>query len=223
LIQASFHITVASLAGLPQESEAEVAFVGRSNAGKSSAINALANQRRLAYVSKTPGRTQHLNYFRVGPGRFLVDLPGYGYARAPLAQQRAWQSLAGDYLISRAALRGLILIMDIRHPLTALDRQLLDWWRQTGKPVHVLLSKADKLSRSQALTTLRAVRAYLAEQGMPGGAQVFSATRRLGLAEAEAVLRAWLDLPLHLPADPGGLGPDKKNPAQGDKAGLNEP
>lgn len=223
LIKASFHITVASLAGLPPESEAEVAFVGRSNAGKSSAINVLANQRRLAYVSKTPGRTQHLNYFRVGPGRFLVDLPGYGYARAPLLQQRAWQSLAGDYLTSRAALRGLILIMDIRHPLTELDRQLLDWWRQTGKPVHVLLSKADKLSRSQALTTLRAVRAFLAEQGLPGEAQVFSATRRVGLDQAEAVLRAWLDLDRRPLGDAEAGTPDKKNPAQGDKAGLNEP
>ena len=223
LINATFHTTVASLAGLPQDSEAEVAFVGRSNAGKSSAINVLANQRRLAYVSKTPGRTQHLNYFRVGPGRFLVDLPGYGYARAPLVQQRAWQSLAGDYLISRAALRGLILIMDIRHPLTDLDRQLLDWWRQTGKPVHVLLSKADKLSRSQALTTLRAVRAFLAGQGLPGAAQVFSATRRLGLDEAETVLRGWLDLGRRPHAEGDGKTPDKKNPAQGDKAGLNEP
>ncbi len=212
MIKASFHATVASLAGLPQDSEAEVAFVGRSNAGKSSAINVLANQKRLAYVSKTPGRTQHLNYFRVGPGRFLVDLPGYGYARAPLGQQRAWQSLAGDYLITRAPLRGLILIMDIRHPLTGLDRQLLDWWRQTGKPVHVLLSKADKLSRSQALTTLRAVRAYLAERGLPGEAQVFSATRRLGLAEAEDVLRAWLDLAPRPPDEGGAETADKKKP-----------
>lgn len=223
MLNATFHITAASLAGLPQESEAEVAFVGRSNAGKSSAINALANQKRLAYVSKMPGRTQHLNYFRVGPGRFLVDLPGYGYARAPLTQQRGWQSLAGDYLITRATLRGLILIMDIRHPLTDLDRQLLDWWRQTGKPVHILLSKADKISRSQALTTLRAVRAFLAEQGLPGAAQMFSATRRLGLDEAEAVLRAWLDLARHPFADRYARTPDKKNPAQGDKAGLNEP
>lgn len=223
MIKASFYITVASLAGLPQESEAEVAFVGRSNAGKSSAINVLANQRRLAHVSKTPGRTQHLNYFRVGPGRFLVDLPGYGYACAPLVQQRVWQSLAGDYLTSRAALRGLILIMDIRHPLTDLDRQLLEWWRPTGKPVHVLLSKADKLSRSQALTTLRAVRAFLAEQGLPGEAQVFSATRRVGLDQAEAVLRAWLDLDRRPLGDAEAGTPDKKNPAQGDKAGLNEP
>lgn len=205
-IPASFHLTVATLAALPPESEAEVAFVGRSNAGKSSAINALANQRRLAFVSKTPGRTQHLNYYRAGPGRFLVDLPGYGYARAPLAQQRAWRSLAGDYLVSRAPLRGLILIMDIRHPLTELDRQMLDWWRPTGKPVHVLLSKADKLSYGQALTRLRAVRAYLEEQGLAGQAQVFSATRRIGLDEAEVVLRHWLGLPVTGKKKPGSRG-----------------
>lgn len=212
MIKASFYTTVANLAALPQESEAEVAFVGRSNAGKSSAINVLANQKRLAYVSKMPGRTQHLNYFRVGPGRFLVDLPGYGYARAPLGQQRAWRALAGDYLISRAPLRGLILIMDIRHPLTELDQQLLNWWQQTGKPVHVLLSKADKLSRSRALTTLRAVRAFLAKQGLAGEAQVFSATHRVGLDEAEAVLRAWLDLD-RCPNNAQAETPDKKNPA----------
>ncbi len=212
-IHASFYLTVASLDALPPESEAEVAFVGRSNAGKSSAINALANQRRLAFVSKTPGRTQHLNYYRAGPGRFLVDLPGYGYARAPLAEQRAWRALAGDYLITRAPLRGLILIMDIRHPLTDLDQQMLDWWRQTGKPVHVLLSKADKLAFGQAITTQRSVVAHLAGQGIAGEVQIFSATRRIGLDEAEAVLRRWLMLP----------ATGKKNPAQGDKAGSNAP
>ncbi len=216
MIPASFHTTVASLDRLPADSLAEVAFVGRSNAGKSSALNALANRRRLAFVSRTPGRTQHLNYFRVGPGRYLVDLPGYGFARAPLTQQRTWQALAGDYLVSRAALRGLVWIMDIRHPLTELDRQLITWWRQTGKPVHVLLSKADKLSRGQALAAVRAVREWLAGQGLPGEVQPFSATRRMGLEQVEAVLRAWLDLP------GAGIG-GKKNPAQGDKAGWNEP
>ncbi len=212
VLNASFHLSAAQLRGLPDDSVAEVAFVGRSNAGKSSAINALAHQKRLAYVSKTPGRTQHLNYFRVAPGRYLVDLPGYGFARAPLAQQRLWQALAGDYLLQRTSLRGLLLIMDSRHPLTELDRQLLAWWQVTGKPVHILLSKVDKLSRSAALLALRQVQAYLAEQGVAGQAQLFSATRRIGLEEAEAQVRAWLGLPL-----------DKKNPAQGDKAGSNEP
>ncbi|MFN3595432.1 MAG: ribosome biogenesis GTP-binding protein YihA/YsxC [Thiobacillaceae bacterium] len=212
VLNASFHLSAAQLRGLPDDSAAEVAFVGRSNAGKSSAINALANQKRLAFVSKTPGRTQHLNFFRVAPGRYLVDLPGYGFARAPLSQQRLWQSLAGDYLLQRASLRGLVLIMDSRHPLTELDQQLLAWWQVTGKPVHILLSKADKLSRSAALLALRQVQTYLAAQGVAGQAQLFSATRRVGLEAAEAQIRAWLGLP-----------PEKKNPAQGDKAGLNEP
>lgn len=213
MLNATFHLSAIRLDALPADSAAEVAFVGRSNAGKSSAINALANQRRLAYVSKTPGRTQHLNFFRVATGRYLVDLPGYGFARAPLAQQRVWQSLAGDYLLQRPSLRGLVLIMDSRHPLTDLDRQLLAWWQGTGKPVHVLLSKADKLSRQQALLALRQVRAYLTEQAVPGQAQLFSATRRIGLEAAEAQIRTWLDLPPAIPTM------DKKNPAQGDKAG----
>lgn len=212
MLNASFYLSAAKLHGLPDDSVAEVAFVGRSNAGKSSAINALANQKRLAFVSKTPGRTQHLNYFRVAPGRYLVDLPGYGFARAPLAQQRLWQVLAEDYLLQRPSLRGLLLIMDSRHPLTELDRQLLAWWQVTGKPVHILLSKVDKLSRNAALLALRQVQAYLAERKVAGQAQLFSATHRIGLEEAEAQVRAWLGLPL-----------DKKNPAQGDKAGSNEP
>lgn len=225
MLNAVFHTTVARLADLPSDSLAEVAFVGRSNAGKSSAINVLANQKRLAFVSKTPGRTQHLNYFRVGEGRFLVDLPGYGYARAPLEQQRAWQSLAGDYLQTRPALRGLLLIMDARHPLTDLDVQLLAWWRRTGKPVHVLLSKADKLSRGPALTALRSVRDHLAGQGLPGGAQLFSSPKRQGIEEAEGVLRNWLELPRRAKGSDAAEAPttDKKNPAQGDKAGFNEP
>ncbi|MCS6787189.1 MAG: ribosome biogenesis GTP-binding protein YihA/YsxC [Thiobacillaceae bacterium] len=214
MIHTVFAITVARLADLPPEGVAEVAFVGRSNAGKSSAINALANQKRLAYVSKTPGRTQQLNFFRVGEGRYMVDLPGYGYARAPFDLQRAWQSLAGEYLLRRACLRALMLIMDVRHPLTELDRRLIAWWRPTGKPLHVLLSKADKLARGQALAALRRVEAELAQASIEGSVQLFSATRRLGLEEAEARLRTWLMLP---PAA------DKKNPAQGDKAGWNEP
>ena len=216
MLKTTFHSTVARLADLPPDSKAEVAFVGRSNAGKSSAINVLANQKRLAYASKTPGRTQHLNFFRVSEGLFLVDLPGYGYARAPMMQQRTWQALAGDYLQTRIPLKGLILLMDARHPLTVLDEQMLAWWKAVGKPVHVLLSKADKLSRSQSLSALRQVRAYLAAHGMVGDAQLFSALRRMGIEEAEKVLRDWLGLPA-LP--PGG----KKNPAQGEKAGFEWP
>lgn len=206
LLNATFFDTVAALNTLPRDSQLEAAFAGRSNAGKSSAINAITNQRRLAYVSKTPGRTQHLNFFQVGEGRFLVDLPGYGYAKAPLMQQRGWQSLIGGYLHARDQLRGLVLIMDIRHPFTDLDQQLLDWFLPSGRPVHVLLSKADKLSRGQALPVLRKARSHLQAWGDQVSVQLFSSTRREGLEEAEAVLRGWLEWP-------------KKNPAQGDKPG----
>jgi GTP-binding protein len=140
-----------------------VAFAGRSNAGKSSAINALTNRRRLAFVSKTPGRTQQINYFALGEDRYLVDLPGYGFAKVPLAVQGLWERLLSAYLRTRAALRGLVVIMDVRHPLTPLDRQLLDWFAPTGKPVLVLLTKADKLTRQQAVAQLEAVRKALNE------------------------------------------------------------
>ena len=207
MLNATFHITVAQIRDLPADSLAEVAFAGRSNAGKSSAINTLCNHRRLAFVSKMPGRTQHLNFFRVEAGRFLVDLPGYGFARAPKDQKHVWQALIGDYLASRRQLSGLMLIMDCRHPLTDLDRSLLDWFQPAGKPVHVLLSKSDKLSRGPAQQTLRRVRGDLEAMGLNASAQLFSSLKREGVDEAEGILRNWL-----------GISP-KKNPAQGEGAG----
>lgn len=210
MLNASFHITVASVRDLPVDSLAEVAFAGRSNAGKSSAINTLCNHKRLAFVSKMPGRTQHLNFFRVEDGRFLVDLPGYGFARAPKDQKHVWQALIGGYLADRPQLAGLVLIMDCRHPLTELDRSLLDWFRPAGKPVHVLLSKSDKLSRGTGQQTLLQVRRELAEMGLDATVQLFSSLKREGVDEAEALLRTWLGVP-------------KKNPAQGDGAGLKTP
>jgi GTP-binding protein len=210
MLNASFHITVASVRELPADSLAEVAFAGRSNAGKSSAINTLCNHRRLAFVSKMPGRTQHLNFFQVEEGRFLVDLPGYGFARAPKDQKHVWQALIGGYLADRPQLAGLVLIMDCRHPLTELDRSLLDWFRPAGKPVHVLLSKSDKLSRGPAQQTLRQVRAELAEMGMNASVQLFSSLKRDGAEEAEGILRAWLGVTKN---------PPKKNPTQGEGAG----
>jgi GTP-binding protein len=210
MLNASFHVTVASVRDLPADSLAEVAFAGRSNAGKSSAINTLCNHKRLAFVSKMPGRTQHLNFFRVEEGRFLVDLPGYGFARAPKEQKHVWQALIGGYLADRAQLAGLVLIMDSRHPLTELDRSLLEWFRPSGKPVHVLLSKSDKLSRGPAQQTLRQVRAELSEMGLNATAQLFSSLKRDGAEEAEAVLRAW-------------LGVTQKSPAQGEGAGQISP
>src|SRR5260221_13492238 len=134
----AFFATAAHERDLPASSQVEVAFAGRSNAGKSSAINALAQRHRLAFVSKTPGRTQQINFFSLGPERFLVDLPGYGYAKVPRGMRNEWEHLISGYLQLRPPLRGLIVIMDIRHPMKDLDRQLLAWFEGTGKPAHIL-------------------------------------------------------------------------------------
>jgi GTP-binding protein len=172
-------------------SAGEIAFAGRSNAGKSSALNALARH-RLAFVSKTPGRTQLINFYTLGDDRFLVDLPGYGYARVPAATRAPWEKLLGSYLQERAPLRGMALVMDVRHPLTELDRRMLAWFGPTGKPVHVLLSKADKLSRSSALSTLRGVERELAVLASNFSAQLFSSLKKSGLDEAAAAVQSWL-------------------------------
>ncbi len=210
MLNAAFHTTVAQIRDLPLDSLAEVAFAGRSNAGKSSAINTLCNHKRLAFVSKMPGRTQHLNFFRVEENRYLVDLPGYGYARAPKDQKHVWQALIGGYLAQRPQLAGLVMIMDVRHPLTELDLSLLEWFRPSGRPVHVLLSKSDKLSRSQSLPVLRQVRATLVKAGFNVSVQLFSTPKREGVEEMETVVRGW-------------LGVSKKNPAQGEGAGQSSP
>jgi GTP-binding protein len=190
--QARFLKSAPTLADLPPESQREVAFAGRSNAGKSSAINTLAGHRQLARVSKTPGRTQMLNYFDLGGGRFLVDLPGYGYAKVPVATRGPWGRVLGDYIQTREQLSGLAIVMDVRHPLTELDWRLLEWFRPTGKPVHVLLTKADKLSRSRALETLQSVRKTLAQASRNWSAQLFSSLKRTGIDDAEEVIGAWL-------------------------------
>ena len=157
---ARFFTTVNHLKDLP-DTPAEIAFVGRSNAGKSSAINTLCNHVRLAYVSKTPGRTQHINFFELTNGHFMVDLPGYGYAQVPEAIRTHWVKLLGDYLQTRRQLIGLVLIMDARHPLKPLDIQMLDFFALTEKPVHILLSKADKLSKNEQIKTLASVHKQL--------------------------------------------------------------
>lgn len=192
--KAVFHTTVANLHDLPGDALCEVAFAGRSNAGKSSAINTLANHTRLAYVSKTPGRTQHLNYFRLEEGKYFVDLPGYGYAKAPEEIRSQWEGLLAPYLRYRQPLAGLVLIMDSRHPLTDLDIQMLTWFAQTGKPVHVLLSKADKLSRQEQAAALQTVKAALTQSVGTFSLQLFSSLKQTGIAEAEAVLGAWLGM-----------------------------
>ncbi len=189
--QATFYTTVNHLRDLPLHGGKEVAFVGRSNAGKSSAINTLANHTRLAFTSKTPGRTQHLNYFSLGDNNFLVDLPGYGYAKVPPDVQQHWEALLSRYLQTREALCGLVVIMDARHPLTPLDERMLEWFSVTGKPVHILLTKSDKLSRQQATLTLRKVKDYLAEYFPFCTVQLFSSLKKQGAEEAEAVIAGW--------------------------------
>ena len=189
--KAVFFTTVNHLRDLPLHGGREVAFVGRSNAGKSSAINTLANHVRLAYTRKTPGRTQHLNYFDLWDHRFLVDLPGYGYAKVPPDIKAHWEGLLSDYLQTREALCGLVVIMDARHPLTELDEKMLDWFAPTGKPVHILLTKSDKLSRQQATLTLNRVKAHLVEYFPHCTVQLFSSLKKTGTDEAESVIASW--------------------------------
>lgn len=191
---AQFFTTVNHLKDLPA-TPMEVAFVGRSNAGKSSAINALCNHVRLAYVSKTPGRTQHINFFKLNNGGFMVDLPGYGYAQVPEAIRTHWVKLLGDYLRTRQQLLGLVLIMDIRHPLKALDKQMLDFFATTGKPVHILLSKSDKLSKNEQIKTLSMVKQslHIFAQKQQISVQLFSSLKKQGLNEAEKSVRLWFE------------------------------
>lgn len=224
--KAVFHTTVANLRDLPPDARSEVAFAGRSNAGKSSAINTLAGRVRLAFVSKTPGRTQHLNYFTLAEGKYFVDLPGYGFAKAPEEIRAQWEGLIGPYLTRRGPLVGLVLIMDIRRPFTDLDRRMIDWFRPTGRPLHILLSKADKLSRQDQTKVLRAVRAEIASWGDEKesgrySAQLFSSLKRTGIEEAEQVLSGWLGIPLPEPKPAAAVKarPDAaKQPAAKQKA-----
>ena len=191
---AKFFTTVNHLKDLP-DTPAEIAFVGRSNAGKSSAINTLTNHVRLAYVSKTPGRTQHINFFELENGNFMVDLPGYGYAQVPEAIRAHWVKLLGDYLQQRRQLIGLILIMDSRHPLKALDIQMLDFFHITGRPVHILLSKADKLSKNDQIKTLAAIKKSLKPytERQKISVQLFSSLKKQGMDEVNQVVGSWFD------------------------------
>ena len=209
---AQFELSVAHTATLPPPVGLEVAFVGRSNAGKSSAINTLTGQTRLAFVSRTPGRTQLINFFRLRCGAALVDLPGYGYAKVPEAVRRKWQGLLERYLAERANLVGLVLIMDVRHPLKELDVRMMEWFLPSGRPIHVLLTKSDKLSRGQAAATLQTVRRALREK-MPAGqvsVQLFSSLERSGIEEVERTVSGWL-LPEQSAPDAGAAAFDGGN------------
>jgi GTP-binding protein len=206
LWQALFFTTVNQLRDLPKTQVPEIAFAGRSNAGKSTAINILTNQKGLAFASKTPGRTQHINFFSIGGAHvamhrkdptkveeiqgLLVDLPGYGYAEVSGDAKLHWQRLLGDYVQRREQLAALVLIMDSRRPFTDLDIQMLEWFAPTGKPIHCILTKADKLNRNESVNALRQAQqvldSYVDEEGngFPFTVQLFSALKRVGIEEA---------------------------------------
>lgn len=192
--QAHYWLSAHQLSQLPNDSGWEVAFAGRSNAGKSSAINAITGQRNLARTSKTPGRTQQIIFFQLDAHRRLVDLPGYGFAKAPLAMKRQWQQTLEGYLHTRRSLRGLVLMMDIRHPLTEFDQQLLNWCQLYQMPVHILLTKADKLSYGKASTTLQQVTQHLESYSGTITVQLFSALKWLGVEAVHHFLNHWLEI-----------------------------
>ena len=195
--RASYLLAAHTPRQLPPDGGAEVAFAGRSNAGKSSALNALCQQNALARVSKTPGRTQQLVYFGLPPheGKYLVDLPGYGYAKVPLALREHWQAFIDQWFQDRFALRGLVVVMDIRHPLKEYDLQMLGYAMRRGLPAHALLTKADKLSRGAAGNVVQTVRRQLAASwGDSVGVQAFSAEARTGVEELRRVVGGWLEL-----------------------------
>ena len=189
--QTSFVTSAATLKDCPEQSLTEVAFAGRSNAGKSSAINTLCNQSRLARISKTPGRTQLINFFVVEYGKYLVDLPGYGFAKVPLEVKNKWQFELEQYLRKREALCGLVLLSDIRHPLKEFDRMMINWAVQSQLPLHLLLTKADKLKRGAAQNTLLKIKREL-ENHNEVSMQLFSSLKNTGVVEARNVVSSWL-------------------------------
>ncbi len=191
--KARFSQSAPSLRECPPEAGAEVAFAGRSNAGKSSAINALTGNSKLARTSKTPGRTRLINFFNLSDHQRLVDLPGYGYARVSRDLKEQWQEYLSEYLQARQSLKGLVLLMDIRHPLQTFDTTMLDWARRAQMPVHILLTKADKLSRGAAVGTLAKVRGSLKHHPQVS-AQCFSSLKHAGIEELEEVLNRWLSI-----------------------------
>ena len=189
--QTCFQTSAATLEDCPADSAAEVAFAGRSNAGKSSAINSITGVPRLARISKTPGRTQLINFFLIEENKYLIDLPGYGYAKVPLETKDKWQFELERYLRRREALVGLILLSDIRHPLKKFDQMMVEWSKQSDLPLHLLLTKADKLKRGAAQNTLLKVEKELADFENVN-VQLFSALRDVGIDSTRKVLTEWL-------------------------------
>ena len=193
--QAQFVLSAPELRQLPGDAGAEIAFAGRSNAGKSSALNAICDQTGLARTSKTPGRTQQFVVFALDESRRLIDLPGYGYAKVPEAMRAHWRKVIDAYLRQRQSLRAVVLIIDCRHPLKDFDRQMLTYCRDIGLGCHMLLTKADKLSRSQGTAALAAVQRECKVQGWPASVQLFSALANTGVDEARMTLYALLNAP----------------------------
>lgn len=191
---AKFLTSAATLIQAPKDQGFEVAFAGRSNSGKSSAINALCNQSKLCRTSKTPGRTQLINFFELDNQRRFVDLPGYGYAAAPDSIQERWQHSITDYLKNRVCLQGLILLMDIRTPLTRYDTNVLHWNATRKLPMYVLLNKSDKFNRGPALEQLHLVQQQLKEYSNVAGIQTFSATKRQGLKQVYSIIDIWFQI-----------------------------
>lgn len=190
--QCKFLVSAAKLSQCPEDIGAEVAFAGRSNAGKSSALNTLTEQKKLARTSKTPGRTQLINFFYLTPEQRLVDLPGYGYAKVAESVKNHWQRHLDDYLRHRASLRGLVLVMDIRHPLQDFDCMLLDWAAASKLPVHILLTKADKLKKGPAKNQLLNVKKALQGWQAEFSVQTYSALKKTGVEELRNLLENWL-------------------------------
>jgi len=191
---AEFLISAAEFSQCPTDEGFEVAFAGRSNAGKSSALNTLTEQHKLAKTSKTPGRTQLLNFFKLDDQRRLVDLPGYGFAKVPEATKLRWQRLLQTYLEQRDSLRGIILLVDARHPLKEFDQQMVTWALHHRLPVHILLTKADKLTRGAASKQVLTIRKELAPYAEFVSVQLFSSLKKQGIDEVQRVLGQWLDV-----------------------------
>jgi len=191
LSKATFTISAPDIRKLPEDSGIEVAFAGRSNAGKSSALNTLTNQKSLARTSKTPGRTQLINVFEIGDNKRLIDLPGYGFAKVPLEMKKKWQKALGEYLEKRESLKGLVVLMDIRHPLKDLDMDLIEWAVDSELPVLALLTKCDKLSQGKRSAEVLKVKKILAELNGDVRVQAFSSLKRTGSEQANAVICNW--------------------------------
>ncbi len=190
--QTQFHASASRLVQLPEDAVREVAFAGRSNAGKSSALNRLTDNSKLARTSRTPGRTQLINHFSVADGRYLVDLPGYGFAKVSRQQRNAWLRLLTDYFTERRELVGVVIVMDSRHPLTDNDWQMIELQQRSMAELHVLLTKCDKLSRKQANEALMSTRSTMEDAGIEATLQTFSATAGTGVDDLSGVLDSWL-------------------------------